>query len=1086
MGQGVVDPREATLDAFIEAYEDAHVRSGEAALADFLPKPNHPIYLAVLRELVRVDMEYSWQRGRPCSLDSYLQTFPQLGEDSAGLADVAYEEFRLRQQAGQGVLRSEYQERYGIDTSRWPLNPMPERGTASDLLKMREALPADDLTGAAQSFQAYVARHGPADLHAWQATFPGEPAHAQFLRAVHRANPAAAERLAVAMPEAGSAFLGFQLVDLLGKGAFGRVYLARQGDLAGRLVALKVSTDLWHESQTLARLQHTHIVPIYSVHRSSPFQAVCMPYLGRTTLADVIRDLAATGVLPRSGKALSSTVANRGRITATSQGPAPEGQAPQAAEPGSSELLGLEKLTALLEKRSYVDTVAWVGACLADGLGHAHERGIWHRDLKPANVLLSDEGLPMLLDFNLSEDRALRGHAPAAFVGGTLPYMAPEHLAAFEHDAAARPNHADALDGRSDVYALGVMLFELLTGRLPFATQRGAMPEVLKRMQADRAGPPPAVRVWNRDVSPALEAIVRHCLEPNPGRRYASARELEADLKSQLENRPLQHIREPSLRERGRKWLRRHPRLAAGLAIGACAAVLLAGLGTLYGVREYQASRLEAANAVLESAASLQQFRGDMRDAQVRLASSAGNPAQRDRALADSSSTLGRYQVMENPAWDKAPAVVRLSRRDQETLRENVAELLLLTAAVHGAVNDLQLALDLNRKAEACFPADRVPSIVWSQRSHLLGKSPEALALAVRAKETPVDTARDRAFSASGYILQGKFHDALQLLKDAARQEPDRFTVWLDQGLCHEALEQSADAKACYSTAIALAPRLAWLYLKRGMACLRLRQFKEARADFDRALELDPNLMEAYLQRAIALANLTPPDNDAALRDLEQAQARGAPRGRVLLMQAKVNERLGKRAAAYALRLEGLKDTPRDEAGWLARGIVHLHVKPEVALNDFAQALRLNPHSLAGLQNTAHVLAEGLGKPDEAIAVLDQVVRDHPDYAPAWAGRGVLLARQGKRAAAQRDAKEAILRDPRPATYYQVACVYALTSRNEPEDRDQALHWLRRALRDGYGLELIDGDRDLDPLRDVPEFRQVVDGARKLLQSGKK
>ena len=83
----------------------------------------------------------------------------------------------------------------------------------------------------------------------------------------------------VAFPEAGQEFLGFHLIGELGRGAFGRVYLAQQGDLADRLVALKVSTGCFAESQKLARLQHTHIVPVYSFHRAGPLQAVVMPYL---------------------------------------------------------------------------------------------------------------------------------------------------------------------------------------------------------------------------------------------------------------------------------------------------------------------------------------------------------------------------------------------------------------------------------------------------------------------------------------------------------------------------------------------------------------------------------------------------------------------------------------------------------------------------------------------------------------------------------------------------------------------------------------------------------------------------------------
>ena len=104
-------------------------------------------------------------------------------------------------------------------------------------------------------------------------------------------------------PGGASEFLGFRLIGELGRGAFGRVYLAREGDLASRPVAAKVGTDLFDESQTLARFSSTNIVPIHSLRRVGPLQAVCMPYFGATTLGDVY-DLETRGTLPVSGRGL--------------------------------------------------------------------------------------------------------------------------------------------------------------------------------------------------------------------------------------------------------------------------------------------------------------------------------------------------------------------------------------------------------------------------------------------------------------------------------------------------------------------------------------------------------------------------------------------------------------------------------------------------------------------------------------------------------------------------------------------------------------------------------------------------------------
>src|SRR5260370_38835096 len=108
------------------------------------------------------------------------------------------------------------------------------------------------------------------------------------------------------MREVGMQFLDFHLVEELGRGTFGRVYLARQGELADRYVALKISADLAGEWNARARLQHTHIVPIHSVRHAGPFQAVCMPYYGSSTLADVLKNLEGYETLPRSGTSLLS------------------------------------------------------------------------------------------------------------------------------------------------------------------------------------------------------------------------------------------------------------------------------------------------------------------------------------------------------------------------------------------------------------------------------------------------------------------------------------------------------------------------------------------------------------------------------------------------------------------------------------------------------------------------------------------------------------------------------------------------------------------------------------------------------------
>jgi hypothetical protein len=155
-------------------------------------------------------------------------------------------------------------------------------------------------------------------LNSWASSvedsFKGSPENAQLFIELHRSDADVCRRMAeavTALPEVGTELLGFRLLAELGHGAFGKVYLAQQGDLASRAVVLKVSPRIDDEARTLAQLQHTNIVPIYSAHRAGPLQAVCMPYFGATTLASVLRELGGRKTLPESGKELVSTIIGR-------------------------------------------------------------------------------------------------------------------------------------------------------------------------------------------------------------------------------------------------------------------------------------------------------------------------------------------------------------------------------------------------------------------------------------------------------------------------------------------------------------------------------------------------------------------------------------------------------------------------------------------------------------------------------------------------------------------------------------------------------------------------------------------------------
>jgi serine/threonine protein kinase len=301
----------------------------------------------------------------------------------------------------------------------------------------------------------------------------------------------------------------FILVRLLGSGSFGQVFLARQISL-NRLVALKITMQRGDEGRTLARLEHEHIVQVHSeaVNAETGQRLLCMQYVPGITLAQLVKALARRDRHEWSGKAVLEAI--------------------DAAdtEPVALDIAALRDRE-LLARSDFIEAVCWIGARLAEALAHAHSLGVLHRDIKPANVLLNRYGRPLLADFNISVG-ASPGSASSP-LGGTLAYMAPEHLVAFARGSDATP---DSVREPADIYSLGVVLFEVLTGALPFVAHISRpMPtaEDLITMAAARRSDPPTLPV-GADVPGPVAGLLRRCLEPDPAKRYGSADELARDL----------------------------------------------------------------------------------------------------------------------------------------------------------------------------------------------------------------------------------------------------------------------------------------------------------------------------------------------------------------------------------------------------------------------------------------------------------------------------------------------------------------------------------------------------------------------------
>ncbi|MBM4070386.1 MAG: tetratricopeptide repeat protein [Planctomycetes bacterium] len=895
--------------------------------------------------------------------------------------------------------------------------------------------------------------------------------------------------------QVGDTFLGFNLNYVIGQGAFAKVYLARQKDLGNRQVVLKLSSESAGEINVLSQLLHSNIVPVYSVHRDGALHAVCMPFLGTATLADVVRSLRVWN-LPDSGKYLVKTLQDHRSTHRSSKqhgSTGSSGSGGSANSRSNEALVGQEGICPAdapdspkpatqvfleqLQGLSYVNAVLWLAWQVTDGLAHAHERGIIHRDLKPANVLLTDEGRPMLLDFNLARDTKIR-EADGARLGGTLPYMSPEQLRALG-------GNSGTLDARSDIFSLGVLLYELLTGNFPFPGHNGPTKEVVAKMLKDRHGKPPSLRKWNPAVSPAVEAIMRHCLEADPDRRYQSARALQEDLQRQRDDLPLKHVVEPCWRERAAKWVRRHPRLTAMSSVAGIAALLVLSLAVLLFASFQRISHYEAVE-------QFHAFSKDTSAAHLLAAHQAPGSGELDRLMELGKRALERYGV-ESEDWRERGDVKQLSDEQRQQLAGGVQGLLLMMARARAIqaqdlplserAAGLQLAMLFNERAERDGAAESLPRALWSQRAQLLamlGDKGGTQRFQAKADAVAPQNGQDAYLSGRDLANRGRLRDAIPLLKQATSDDPRNLPAWFLLGRCHDGLSQDKDALACYTVCIALEPDTAAALFFRGVVHLRQKDHALAEPDFTRVLALEPGNADAYFNRALARDGMGRTKD--ALADLDQGIALKTSPTRVYFARARLREKAGDRDGASEDRAEGLKREPDagDELSWSARGFAKLAADPKGAMADFNKAIEINPRSAFGLMNAAHVLADKMNAPADAVAHLDRMLAAHPDHIPARTSRGILLARLGKDKEARQDAADALHANPGAAQIFRAACIYSLTSRRSPADAVEAIRRLKQALKQGHGFEQLETNADLDPLRHMAEFGQLVDAAKAL------
>jgi tetratricopeptide (TPR) repeat protein/tRNA A-37 threonylcarbamoyl transferase component Bud32 len=511
-------------------------------------------------------------------------------------------------------------------------------------------------------------------------------------------------------------------------------------------------------------------------------------------------------------------------------------------------------------------TAAGLIATLAGAVHHAHKQGIVHRDLKPTNILFAADDTPKLTDFGLAkilqgDDDAARDATRTGEAVGTPRYMAPEQAA----------GRNEAVGPATDVYALGTLLYECLTGRVPFLAT-----SVVETLDQIRSADPPPPRRLQPSVPRDLETICLHCLHKDPARRYASAADLTDDLRRFLNGKPIMARPTPTW-DRAWKWCRRRPTHAALIAV---AAVLVFGVAVAGGIRnrleqeritdarnEVEALVKEGQQALLrnEDDAAEERFR----QAWVRVQ---GEPALRDYETGVAGWLDHARRAATSHRWTQ-----RVPPREYDERRDEALLLSLLLDpgpdAVKAAREAVSAALELTLPDDPAWRAEREQLVLLDAdlvrseggaeaalirlvgakefSSHLfytrraayldeLGRADEAEVARARAARFPPNEPAARFLAGVDQLRRRDFTQAARAFEAVLDAEPGHFTARLFLALAALHQGRPAEAKVGLTACIAQRPRFAWSYLYRGQCCEKMGDPAAAKRDFARATELTP------------------------------------------------------------------------------------------------------------------------------------------------------------------------------------------------------------------------------------------------------
>ena len=754
--------------------------------------------------------------------------------------------------------------------------------------------------------------------------------------------------------------------------------------------------------------------------------------------------------------------------------------------------------------RMPADRATKVARQLCEGLGAAHAEGVMHRDLKPQNILLDKAGVPYISDFGLA--KSLEGGAAAMTrtgqLLGTPRYMSPEQV------------ESDSVDHRSDLYSLGLIFYEMVTGDVPF--KGDSTLQLMYQRVKEKPGSP---KLLNPDLPDYLVRIIMRCLEKDPARRYQHAGEILADLDAQRSpSRSLSlQIALPKLPRLGWKWM----------MAGAGAVIMLALMA--FPVRNIMLRRRSPAPSPSVSVAAPAQARY-IAILPFRVLGEQASLGYISEGLVEALSA--KLFQLKDLRVASAAAVEKASKQQSlDKIAQDLGVSLILQGTLQGTKDNLQIALNLEDVAAGrrlwTQEFSAAPKDLLTLQDQIYGKLVEALELKPSNEEqagatmhptenveaydlylrgrSAIQGGRDpsKIQAAVGYYEHALKADpqfalayagladatlqmyrlkkesswvdkALAAAQQARRLNEDLAEVHFSLGDVYNATGKTAQATAELKHALELAPNSDEGYRRLGDIYLASNRYEEAIRAYQKAIEINPyywvnynSLGNIYFQRS---------EYDKALSafrkvtELEPDNAFGYVNvGSVYLQQGKYQECIP--AFQKSLQLQPYALTYSD----LATAYFYLKRYDEAA-KLYAKAVELNPSDEETMGNLADAYRwmgqkeKSLAAYDKAIALAYKALQVNPRSADTLGDLALYYAKKGEAVQAATFIRRARSIDKaKVSLIYAEAVIEALAGRPK-----EALQALGDAFRKGYPAQEAKNDPELGSLQTRPEFEQLM------------